>query len=109
MSARWAGGAGSAGKEATKAELMAEFEGGYISENELRDHLTALGYSGPALDLEVIELLRDDAQLLAIADAVAATQSPHGGRAAASGPRPLSHSGDQRHARGRGRPRPRKT
>jgi hypothetical protein len=53
VSARWAGGTGSAGKEATKAELLAEFEGGYISENELRDHLTALGYSGPALDLEV--------------------------------------------------------
>jgi hypothetical protein len=34
----------------------------------------------PALDREVIELLRNDAQLLAIADAVAATQrQQHGG------------------------------
>jgi len=57
----------------------------------------------------VIELLRDDAQLLAIADAVAATQRAQGGRAAASGPRPLSDSRDQRHAPRRGRPRPRKT
>ena len=53
VSARWAGGVGTAGKELTKAELMTEFEGGYITENELRDHLTALGYSGPSLDLEV--------------------------------------------------------
>jgi hypothetical protein len=53
VSARWAGGAGSTGKELTKAELLTEFEGGYITENELRDHLTALGYSGPELDLEV--------------------------------------------------------
>jgi hypothetical protein len=53
VSARWAGGVGTAGKELTKAELLTEFEGGYITESELRDHLTALGYSGPALDLEV--------------------------------------------------------
>jgi hypothetical protein len=53
VSARWAGGAGATGKELTKAELLTEFEGGYITESELRDHLTALGYSGPELDLEV--------------------------------------------------------
>jgi hypothetical protein len=53
VSARWAGGVGTEGKELTKAELLTEFEGGYITESELRDHLTALGYSGPALDLEV--------------------------------------------------------
>jgi len=57
----------------------------------------------------VIELLRDDAQLLAIADAVAATQSPQAGGSAASGPPPLSDSRDQRHAPGSGRPLPRKT
>jgi hypothetical protein len=51
--AAWAGGAGATGKELTKTELLTEFEGGYITENELRDHLTALGYSGPELDLEV--------------------------------------------------------
>jgi hypothetical protein len=53
VSEAWATGGGAAGKELTKAELMTEFEGGYITENELRDHLAALGYSGPALDLEV--------------------------------------------------------
>jgi hypothetical protein len=49
----WAGGATAEGKALTKAELLTEFEGGYITESELRDHLAALGYSGPALDLEV--------------------------------------------------------
>jgi hypothetical protein len=49
----WAGGTPSGGKEATKAELLDEFEGGYITQSELRDHLTALGYQGPELDLEV--------------------------------------------------------
>jgi hypothetical protein len=47
------GGTTAEGKALTKAELLTEFEGGYITENELRDHLAALGYSGPALDLEV--------------------------------------------------------
>ena len=53
VSAAWAGGTPGGSKEATKAELLDEFEAGYISESELRDHLTALGYLGPEQDFEV--------------------------------------------------------
>jgi hypothetical protein len=53
LHAYWLTLGGGEGKELTKAELMTEFEGGFITENELRDHLTALGYSGAQLDLEV--------------------------------------------------------
>lgn len=53
VSAAWAGGTSGGSKEATKAELIDEFEAGYISESELRDHLTALGYTGPEQDFEV--------------------------------------------------------
>jgi hypothetical protein len=50
---KWAGTDTTGGKEQTKAELIDEFEGGFITESELRDHLTALGWQGAALDLEV--------------------------------------------------------
>lgn len=53
VSARWAGGAGSTGAEQTKAELLSEYAGGYMTEAELRDVLGTLGYTGPALDREV--------------------------------------------------------
>jgi hypothetical protein len=53
VSSKWAGGASAGGKELVKAELADEFEGGFISESEFRDHLTALGYTGATLDLEV--------------------------------------------------------
>lgn len=53
VSAAWAGGTPGGSKEATKAELLDEFEAGYISESELRDHLTALGYIGAEQDFEV--------------------------------------------------------
>lgn len=51
-------GAGSGGgtattKEQTKAELMDEYAGGYITQDQLRTALTALGYTGATLDLEV--------------------------------------------------------
>ena len=51
--AAWSGGTKGGGKEATKTELLDEFEGGFITESELRDHLTALGYVGATQDLEV--------------------------------------------------------
>jgi hypothetical protein len=53
VSSAWAGGTHSQGKQLVKAELLDEFEGGFINESELRDHLAALGYQGPELDLEV--------------------------------------------------------
>lgn len=46
-------GGAEASKALTKAELAAEFEGLYIDETQFRAALTALGYTGPALDLEV--------------------------------------------------------
>jgi len=46
------GGAAGA-KELTKTELAAEYEGRYITEAEYRAALGALGYAGPALELEV--------------------------------------------------------
>lgn len=53
VSAAWARGGGSSTKALTKAELLAEYEGGYTSEAEYRAALEQLGYSGAALDLEV--------------------------------------------------------
>lgn len=41
------------GKEATKAELSDEYEGGYISEAEFRAALANLGYAGAAQEVEV--------------------------------------------------------
>lgn len=49
----WTGAHAGGGKELVKAELLDEFEGGFITESELRDHLAALGYQGAELDLEV--------------------------------------------------------
>jgi hypothetical protein len=53
VAASWSGGTAAASKELVKSELLDEFEGGFITESELRDHLAALGYQGPELDLEV--------------------------------------------------------
>lgn len=51
--ASWVQAGAATGKSETKAELAAEFEGLYITEAEYRAALTALGYTGPTLDLEV--------------------------------------------------------
>jgi hypothetical protein len=53
VSAKWAEQQGSGSRELTKAELSDEYEGGYITLAELQAGLTALGYSGTALDREV--------------------------------------------------------
>lgn len=53
VSAKWAGGSGSAGSQQTKTELLAEYAGGYVTQDELRTTLAALGYTGAALDREV--------------------------------------------------------
>jgi hypothetical protein len=53
VSKAWSTGGGTSAKSQTKAELLAEYEGGYIDEAEYRTALAALGYSGQALDLEV--------------------------------------------------------
>lgn len=49
----WLHGTGTAAKAETRAELRTEYEGGYISEAELRAALAQLGYSGANLELEV--------------------------------------------------------
>lgn len=49
----WRQGGAEAGKALTKAELAAEYEGLFITEAEYRTALGQLGYTGPALDLEV--------------------------------------------------------
>lgn len=51
--AKWAGSAGGTGKAETKAELLDEYEGGYMPEAELRKALELLGYSGHVQDLLV--------------------------------------------------------
>jgi hypothetical protein len=53
VSQAWARGGGSSTKALTKAELLAEYEGGYTSEAEYRTALEALGYTGAALEGEV--------------------------------------------------------
>jgi hypothetical protein len=53
VAARWAGSGTHAGKEETKAELLDEYESGYVPEAELRKALGALGYQGHAQDLLV--------------------------------------------------------
>lgn len=49
----WAAGGGTSAKTQTKAELAAEYEGGYITEAQYRTALAALGYSGATLNAEV--------------------------------------------------------
>jgi hypothetical protein len=49
----WAAGDQGASKSETKAELLDEYQGGYMPEAELRKALTALGYTGHAQDLLV--------------------------------------------------------
>ncbi len=51
--ASWARAGAEGGASLTRAELAAEYEGLFITEAEYRTSLGALGYSGPALDLEV--------------------------------------------------------
>jgi hypothetical protein len=51
--ASWARAGAEAGRALTKAELAAEYEGLFIDEAQFRAALTALGYTGPAQDLEV--------------------------------------------------------
>lgn len=53
VAARWAGAVTGAGKEETKAELLDEFEAGYMPEPEFRKALGALGYTGHVQDLLV--------------------------------------------------------
>jgi hypothetical protein len=53
FAAKWTATTPGSGKELVKSELLAEFEGGFLTESELRDHLTALGYVGANQDLEV--------------------------------------------------------
>ncbi len=53
VSAKWSAGTTAGQKAETKAELLIEYEGGYITEQEFRDALTTLGYTGTALDHEV--------------------------------------------------------
>lgn len=53
VSKAWATGTGASVKQLTKAELLAEYEGGYISDAEYTTALEALGYSGDALLAEV--------------------------------------------------------
>ncbi len=47
-------GATSKSAQETKAELADEYITGFLTEAEFRQHLTALGFTGEALDLEVI-------------------------------------------------------
>lgn len=49
----WSTQGGAAGKELTKAEALAEYEGGFITEAELRTLLANLGESQHAIDLLV--------------------------------------------------------
>jgi hypothetical protein len=51
--AHFAGATAEAGKELTKAELLAEHEAGYITTAEYSAGLQALGYSGTGLQLEL--------------------------------------------------------
>lgn len=51
--ASWARAGAAAGRELTKAELGAEYEGLFIDEAQYRAALTQLGYTGPTQDLEV--------------------------------------------------------
>ena len=51
VAAKWAGSVAGAGKEETKAELADEYAGGYLSEQEFRAALEALGYTGHVQDL----------------------------------------------------------
>jgi hypothetical protein len=53
LRAYWGGAAGAASKEATKAELDDEYQGGYITADEYAAALGGLGYSGAELDLEL--------------------------------------------------------
>lgn len=53
VSAKWAGGVAGAAKEETRAELLDEYAGGYMTERELRAALGDLGYAGHTLDLYV--------------------------------------------------------
>lgn len=53
FAASWTATSGAAAKEATKTELADEYAGGYITEDELRAALEALGYTGAELDHEV--------------------------------------------------------
>lgn len=53
VAGRWGGANAGAGKQETLSELEDEYAGGYVTEQELRDAATALGYSGHQLDLLV--------------------------------------------------------
>lgn len=53
VAGRWGGANAGAGKQETLAELEDEYAGGYVTEQELRDAATLLGYSGHQLDLLV--------------------------------------------------------
>jgi len=51
--AHFSSGGTAATKELTKAELLAEYEGGYITQAEYSTALQALGFTGTALQLEL--------------------------------------------------------
>lgn len=53
VAGRWAAQVGGAGKDATRAELLDEYEGGFMPEAELRKALEQLGYTGHVQDLLV--------------------------------------------------------
>lgn len=53
VSSRWAASSAGAGKQETKAELEAEYAGGYITETEYRAALELLGFTGHVQDLLV--------------------------------------------------------
>lgn len=68
LKASWQGGSSSAGKRATETELAAEYEGGFVTEEQFRSALADLGYTGATQDLLVhlgdarrVKLYRDKA------------------------------------------------